>query len=112
MLFRSAVSSAGCHDNRMDKISWNEQWMGWPVGPEYAASSNVTHAAKLEGKLFLAVGELDTNVDPASTFQVVNALVKARKPFDLLVLPGADHGNWGPYWERRRAEFFVRHLLP
>ncbi len=104
-LYKVAVASAGCHDNRMDKISWNEQWMGWPVGPEYAASSNVEHAARLKGKLLLAVGELDTNVDPASTFQVVNALVKAKKEFDLLVLPGADHGNWGDYWETKRANF-------
>lgn len=109
--YKAAVSSAGCHDNRMDKISWNEQWMGWPVGPEYAASSNVEYAHQLKGKLLLAVGELDTNVDPASTFQVANALWKAKKQFDLLVVPGADHGGWGQEWERKRADFFVRHLL-
>ena len=95
----------------MDKISWNEQWMGWPVGPEYAAGSNVEHAQNLKGKLLLAVGELDTNVDPASTFQVANALIKAKKQFDLLVLPGANHGGWGEYWDRKRADFFVRNLL-
>ena len=109
--YKAAVSSAGCHDNRMDKISWNEQWMGWPVGPEYAASSNVEHAHKLKGNLLLAVGELDSNVDPASTFQVANALIKAKKQFDLLVLPGANHGGWGEYWDRKRADFFVRNLL-
>jgi dipeptidyl aminopeptidase/acylaminoacyl peptidase len=109
--YKAAVSSAGCHDNRMDKISWNEQWMGWPVGPEYAASSNVEHAAKLRGKLLLAVGELDTNVDPASTLQVANALIRAKKHFDLLVLPGADHGGWGDYWDRKRAAFFVENLF-
>jgi dipeptidyl aminopeptidase/acylaminoacyl peptidase len=109
--YKAAASSAGCHDNRMDKISWNEQWMGWPVGPEYAASSNVEHASKLKGKLLLAVGEMDTNVDPSSTMQVVNALIKSKKTFDLLFLPGAGHGGWGDYWERKRADFFVRHLL-
>lgn len=109
--YKVAVSSAGCHDNRMDKISWNEQWMSWPIGPEYAASSNVDHAANLRGKLLLAVGELDTNVDPASTMQVVNALIKAKKQFDLLVVPGAGHGGWGDYWDRKRADFFVRNLL-
>ncbi|MBM3762185.1 MAG: S9 family peptidase [Acidobacteria bacterium] len=109
--YKAAVSSAGCHDNRMDKISWNEQWMGWPVGPEYTASSNVEHAHKLKGKLLLAVGELDTNVDPASTMQVVNALIKANKIFDLLFLPGQNHGGWGDYWDRKRADFFVRELL-
>lgn len=95
--YKAAVSSAGCRDNRMDKTSWSEQWIGWPVGPEYAASSNVEHAATLKGNLLLAVGELDTNVDPASTLQVANALIKARKQFDLLVLPGAGHGGWGEY---------------
>lgn len=109
--YKAAVSSAGCHDNRMDKISWNEQWMGWPVGPEYAASSNVEHAANLKGKLMLAVGELDTNVDPASTMQVVNALIKANKTFDFLFLPGKNHGGWGDYWERKREDFFVRELI-
>ena len=109
-LYKVAVSSAGCHDNRMDKIWWNEQWMGWPVGPEYAKSSNVDNAPKLKGNLLLAVGELDTNVDPSSTFQVVNALIKSNKDFDLLVLPNADHGGWGPYWDRKRATFLHRHL--
>ncbi len=47
---RPRCPSAGCHDNRMDKIWWNEQWMGWPIGPEYAASSNVDNAHKLQGK--------------------------------------------------------------
>src|SRR5438034_7087783 len=88
--YKVAVSAAGCHDNRMDKISWNEQWMGWPVGPEYAASSNVDNAYRLQGELLLIVGELDQNVDPSSTFQVANALIKANKVFDLLVIPGAD----------------------
>ena len=102
--YKAAVSSSGCHDNRMDKISWNEQWMGWPLGPEYAASSNVEHASRLKGKLLLAVGELDTNVDPASTMQVVNALIKANKTFDLLIFPGKNHGGWGDYWERKRSD--------
>ena len=86
------MSAVGCHDNRMDKIWWNEQWMGWPLGPHYAASSNVDNAYRLQGKLLLVVGELDTNVDPSSTMQVVNALIKANKTFDLLVIPGAGHG--------------------
>ncbi len=109
--YKAAASSAGCHDNRMDKISWNEQWIGWPVGPEYIESSNVEHASKLKGKLLLAVGEMDTNVDPASTMQVVNALIKSNKTFDLLFLPGKNHGGWGDYYERKRADFFVRELL-
>ena len=110
--YRVAVADCGCHDNRMDKIWWNEQWMGWPVGPHYAANSNVTLAAGLQGRLLLIVGELDTNVDPASTLQVVNALIKADKDFDLLVVPGSNHGAAErPYASRRRADYFVRHLL-
>jgi dipeptidyl-peptidase-4 len=110
--YHVAVSDCGCHDNRMDKIWWNEQWMGWPIGPHYAEQSNVTQAHKLEGKLLLVVGELDRNVDPASTTQVVNALIKANKDFDFLLIPGAGHGSAEtPYGQRRRKDFLVRHLL-
>jgi dienelactone hydrolase len=110
--YKAAVADCGCHDNRMDKIWWNEAWMGWPVGPEYAASSNVTNAHKLRGKLLLTVGELDRNVDPASTMQVVSALIKAGKDFEFIVFPGAGHGAGSSrYGERRRRDFFVRHLL-
>jgi dipeptidyl-peptidase-4 len=110
--YKVAVADCGCHDNRMDKVWWNELWMGWPVGPHYADQSNVTQAHKLQGKLLLIVGELDKNVDPSSTMQVVNALVKADKDFDLLVVPGAGHGiGSGPYGSRRTKDFFVRHLL-
>ncbi|MGL4554056.1 MAG: prolyl oligopeptidase family serine peptidase, partial [Gemmataceae bacterium] len=110
--YRAAVADCGCHDNRVDKVWWNELWMGWPVGPHYKEQSNVTNAHRLSGKLMLVVGEMDRNVDPASTLQVVNALVKADKDFDLLFLPGAGHGAAeSAYGRRRRAEFFVRHLI-
>jgi len=110
--YKVAVSDCGCHDNRMDKIWWNELWMGWPVGPHYQEQSNVTQAHKLQGKLLLTVGELDKNVDPASTMQVVDALIKADKDFDLIVVPGRGHGvGETPYASRRRMDFFVRHLL-
>jgi len=108
--YKVSVAYAGCHDNRMDKIWWNELWMGWPVGPHYAASSNATVAHKLRGKLLLIVGELDNNVDPSSTMQLVNALIKADKDFDMLVIPGGGHGAH-PYGNRRRRDYFVRHLL-
>jgi len=105
-----AVSAVGCHDNRMDKIWWNEQWMGWPIGPHYGESSNVDNAWRLEGKVLLIVGELDTNVDPASTMQVVDALIKTDKPFDLLVIPGANHTSGGAYGQHKRFDYFVEHL--
>jgi dipeptidyl aminopeptidase/acylaminoacyl peptidase len=109
--YKAAFSAAGCHDNRMDKIWWNEQWMGWPLGPEYSASSNVDNAYKLQGKLLLVVGELDTNVDPSSTMQVVNALIRADKQFDLLVIPNANHTNGGAYGVRKMTDFFVHNLI-
>ena len=114
--YKTAVSFAGCHDNRMDKIWWNEQWMGYPIGPEYAASSNVDNAYRLQGKLLLIVSELDTNVDPASTLQVVNALLKANKVFDFLIIPGGGHGAgrrelYKEYGDRKRNDFFVHNLL-
>ncbi|HET9372014.1 MAG TPA: prolyl oligopeptidase family serine peptidase [Vicinamibacterales bacterium] len=108
--YKAAAASAGCHDNRMDKIWWNEQWMSWPLGPHYVASSNMENAAKLQGALLLIVGEMDTNVDPASTMQVVNKLIEANKDFDLLVIPNAGHTGGGAYGDHKRYDFFVRHL--
>jgi putative intracellular protease/amidase len=109
--YKVAVANSGCHDNRMDKIWWNEQWMGWPVGPWYSESSNVDNAWRLQGKLMLVVGEMDKNVDPASTFQVADRLIKAGKDFDLLFVPGGGHGAGGRYGERKLMDFFVRNLL-
>jgi dipeptidyl aminopeptidase/acylaminoacyl peptidase len=111
--YKVCVSDSGSHDNRMDKIWWNEQWMGWPVDESYARSSNVKDVHKLQGRLLLMVGEMDRNVDPSSTMQVVNALIKADKDFELLVMPGAGHGvARTPYGAQRLEEFFVRNLLP
>lgn len=109
--YKAAVSDCGCHDNRMDKIWWNEAWMG-KMGPHYEQSSNVFHAHKLQGNLMLTVGELDKNVDPASTLQVVDALVRAGKDFEFFMIPGAGHGiGEGKYLFRKRIDFFVRSLL-
>jgi len=108
--YKVAVSACGCHDNRMDKSSWNEAWMGYPVGPHYAACSNITNADKLQGKLLLIVGELDTNVPPESTLRLVDAFIKAKKDFDLLVIPGANHTDGGVYRCAAPHDFFVRHL--
>ena len=111
--YQVAAADCGCHDNRMDKIWWNEQWMGWPVDKSYEDSSNTVHAAQLQGHLLLTVGELDTNVDPASTTQVINALIKADKDFEYIIFPGANHGVGGsPYGVRRRNEFFDQWLMP
>jgi len=109
--YKVVVTNSGCHDNRMDKLWWNEQWMGWPVGPQYAASSNVDNAFRLQGRALIIVGELDTNVDPASSLQVVNALVKAHKHFDMLYIPGQDHGVGILGSEHYRDDYFVHYLL-
>ena len=109
--YKVAVSNSGCHDNRMDKMWWNEQWMGWPIGPQYAASSNVDNADKLQGKVLLVIGEMDTNVDPASSLQVVNAFVKAHKHFDMLYIPGQNHGVGILSDEHYRDDYFVHNLL-
>ncbi len=112
--YKVAVANCGCHDNRMDKASWNEQWMGYPVGPQYAECSNVDNAYRLQGKLFLIVGEMDSNVPPESTLRFADALIRAGKDFDLLVVPNAEHGTRGSsssYVARRTNDFFVRHLL-
>jgi len=109
--YDAAFASSGCHDNRMDKIWWNEHWMSWPLGPHYEASSNVANAHRLTGKLFLAVGEMDTNVDPSSTMQVVDALIRAGKSFELLVVPNGGHGATGLNGGRKRQDFFVKSLM-
>lgn len=106
-----AVADSGSHDNRMDKIWWNEQWMGWPIGKEYTASSNAENAWRLQGKLLLMVGELDENVDPSTTMQVVDRLIKANKDFDLFYMPGGGHGvSSSAYGQRLMWDFFIRHL--
>lgn len=109
--YKAAYSACGCHDNRMDKIWWNELWMGYPVDESYSACSNVDNAHLLSRPLMLVVGELDDNVDPASTMQVVNALIKANKDFELVVIPGAHHTMGEDFGEHKRYDFFVRHLM-
>lgn len=106
-----AYSNSGCHDNRMDKVWWNEQWMGWPLGPHYERSSNMVHASKLQGHLMLVIGEFDTNVDPSTSYQVVNSLIQSGKFFDLLVVPNGGHGAGGQYAIRKRNDFFVQWLI-
>lgn len=109
--YKAAYSSCGCHDNRMDKIWWNEQWMSYPIGDQYKESSNVENAHLLDRPLMLVVGEIDNNVDPSSTYQVVNALVKANKQFELVMLPGVSHTMGESYGQHKRFDFFVKQLL-
>jgi dipeptidyl aminopeptidase/acylaminoacyl peptidase len=113
--YKAGVAFAGCFDNRMDKIDWNEQWLGWPVDQSYLDASGVVHAGQLQGKLLLVVGEQDSNVDPASTMQVVDALLRADKDFEMLVVPNGEHtagrSTWPvAYGQRREYDFFLRAL--
>ena len=109
--YKAAYAACGCHDNRMDKIWWNEQWMGYPVDSSYVRCSNLENAHRLERPLMLVVGEMDDNVDPASTMQVANALIRAGKDFELVVVPGARHTMGETFGQHKRYDFFVRHLL-
>lgn len=109
--YKVAVSAAGCHDNRIDKQWWNEQWMGYPVAKHYDEQSNITNAHKLQGNVLLIVGEADTNVPPESTYRLADALIKSDKVFDFLMIPGADHTSGGTYGMKKRKDFFVKHLL-
>ncbi len=109
--YKVGYAACGCHDNRMDKIWWNEQWMGYPVDSSYIECSNVVNANRLQGKLMLLVGEMDDNVDPSSSYQVVNALQKANKDFEFILLPGAHHTMGETYGEHKRFDFFVKNLF-
>lgn len=109
--YNVAVSSSGNHDHRLDKASWNELWMGYPIDDHYAAQSNLAIADQLEGDLLLMHGELDQNVHPAATRQLVNALIEANKDFDMLTIPNRHHDlGDDPYFHRRRWDYFVDHL--
>lgn len=109
--YKVAVSDCGCHDNRMDKIWWNEQWMGVPETDVYERNSNTVNAGQLQGKLMLVVGEMDRNVDPATTTQVVKSLISADKDFVYLPIIGAGHGACETkYGAKRRADFLAVNL--
>ena len=109
--YKVGVALCGCHDNRMDKMWWNEQWMGYPIGPWYGENSNVDNAWRLEGKLLLINGEMDDNVDPASTLQVVSELVKNGKYFEQMFLPGHSHNLGSDYITKRVFEFFWKNII-
>lgn len=110
--FKVAVVWAGNHDHRTDKASWIERYMGLPVGPHYEEQANPTLAANLKGNLFIMHGEMDENVPPAASLQLVDALIRANKDFDFLILPNGSHSDgFHPYITRKRWDYFVKHLL-
>jgi dipeptidyl aminopeptidase/acylaminoacyl peptidase len=115
--FKVGISEAGNHDNRSYEDDWGEKWQGLlqsrPDGTtSYDNQANQLVAKNLKGRLLLAHGTLDANVPPYNTLLVVDALIKANKDFDLLLLPNRGHGFGNePYMVRRRWDYFVRHLL-
>ncbi|MBM4187883.1 MAG: S9 family peptidase [Gemmatimonadetes bacterium] len=110
-VYKVAVSSAGNHDQRGYLSLWGETYQGMPSGDNYAAQANPSIANRLQGKLLLAFADLDDNVPPALTIQVIEALTKANKDYDLLIMPNGSHAMSGnPYFRRRRWDYFVEHL--
>ena len=110
--YKVAVSSAGNHDQRGYLALWGEKYEGPLQGDNYLEAANLRLAANLKGKLLLMWGDMDDNVPPALTIQLVDALIKANKDFDLLVLPNRNHsGGSDPYFIRRRWDYFVQNLL-
>jgi dipeptidyl aminopeptidase/acylaminoacyl peptidase len=132
--YKVAVSGAGNHDNRNYEDDWGEKWQGLlvknpmsdadvanaridkeiqkaPLQTSYDNQANQLLAANLKGKLLIAHGMMDGNVPPTNTLLVVDALMKADKDFDMLMLPNAGHGfGNGRYFMKKRWDYFVRHL--
>ena len=120
-VFKVAVSNAGNHDNSVYNRWWSEKHHG--VKEEISAKGDTTFnymidknpdiAKNLKGKLLLIHGEIDNNVHPANTIRVVNALIKANKRFDMLILPTQRHGfgDMNEYWFWRTADYFSKYLL-
>jgi dipeptidyl aminopeptidase/acylaminoacyl peptidase len=115
--FKVGWSESGNHDNRVYEDDWGERYQGLLVRSgdtdNYAAEANQTYAKNLKGKLMLVHGLMDDNVPPYNTTLVVDALMKAGKDFDLLMLPYARHGYGvdASYIMRRRWDYFVKNLL-
>jgi dipeptidyl-peptidase-4 len=112
--YKVCVAISGDHDARLDKAWWNENYQGYPVQDDYAAQSNVTMADRLQGHLLLEHGDIDDNVHPVETMRFADALMKANKNFDMLLVPNMYHGESGEhalYMVRRRWDYFVEHLL-
>ncbi|WP_299273066.1 prolyl oligopeptidase family serine peptidase [uncultured Psychroserpens sp.] len=112
-VYKVGVASSADHDFRMEKAWWPEMYQGWPVDESYQEVSNITNASNLKGKLLLVHGGLDDNVNPSATFKLADALVKADKEFDLLILPSQRHGYRGKqrlYFIKKRWNYFIEHL--
>lgn len=119
--FKVAVSSAGNHDNSIYNRWWSEKHHGvresvnekGDTSFAYSIEKNPDLAKNLKGHLMLAHGDMDNNVHPANTIRMANALIKANKRFELVILPGQRHGfgDMTEYFFWKMADFFSQHLL-
>jgi dipeptidyl-peptidase 4 len=110
--FRVAVSSSGNHDQRCGDAVWGEKYLGLVNSDNYASQDNASLVGNLKGHLLLVHGEMDAGVHPALTMQMVDALIKANKDFDLLILPNCTHDlSRNVYYYRKLWDYFVKHLL-
>ena len=115
--FKVGIAESGNHDNRNYEDEWGERYIGLEEKIDgvsnYEKQSNAYHAKNLKGKLMLIHGAMDDNVPPYSTYLVADALMKANKDFDMIILPNARHGygSDSQYIMRRRWDYFVTHLL-
>ena len=116
--FKVGISESGNHENLNYEDDWGERYNGLVVAgadgkSNYTDQANQMHAENLKGKLLLAHGTMDDNVPPSNTLLVVDALIKANKDFDLILIPNAHHGyaQASFYMMRRRWDYFVRNLL-
>jgi dipeptidyl aminopeptidase/acylaminoacyl peptidase len=108
--YKVGVAHAGNHDQRGYIYGWGESYNGPIVGDNYTATSNAAIAKNLKGKLLLMHGDMDSNVSPALTLQVADALIKANKDFDLMIIPNLGHA-WGDYGMRVTWDYMVRNLM-
>jgi dipeptidyl-peptidase-4 len=114
--FKVAVSSSGNHDNRSYNIYWAEKYQGLlrrdtvKKNDNFTASANKTYAANLRGHLLLMHGDVDDNVHPANTLQLIDQLTEANRSYDLVWAPNRGHGLNEPYFIRRRWDYFVQWL--
>ncbi len=119
--FKVAVSSSGNHDNNIYNQNWSEQHHGLTEvksflnGTKFTihVPTNIEVAPNLKGKLLLVTGDMDNNVHPANTIRLVNALIKAGKRFDFMLMPGKQHGyaDMQPYFTQLLMEYFCEHLM-
>lgn len=110
--FKAAFASSGNYDDRGLQVNWGERYQGLVQGDNYDNLQTPLLAKNLAGKLFLATGDFDDQVQPWFTMQLVNALIDANKEFELMVFPGRFHSlSEDPYFVRLRWDFFVRELL-